>query len=183
MGFKAHGGLLKKLNKRHHKDAVGAMLDGLHHSTSAAVFAAALLLFYVWLDSIGEVTVRDHFKATFGAEDTKRWSHSELLHSALPTTNNALEAFIRSFKSQGTFYEVSSLDNFMNKVLPRFPYSRSRQDTQDSFAKEPVQAWRAAQLMLESGLMNHLAEEDTTPNVYMLSSAAFEYVKKVNAVN
>ena len=74
----------------------------------------------------------------------------------------------------------------MNQVLPRFLYSRSRQDAQAGFAKEPVltvQVWRAAQLILESGLMDHLVEEDIKPNVYMLSSAAFEYVKKVNAVN
>lgn len=78
----------------------------------------------------------------------------------------------------GTFHEISPIDDFMNKVLPRFLHYKSKTTT---FSMEPtisINTWQGAQVLIRDRWLDYLVEDEADEGVfYMLSEEARKHVK------
>lgn len=98
------------------------------------MFVAGLALFERLLLQLGEVDLAPHLMATYGKTENMRWAQATSA-PAVPTTNNALERYNRTFKREASFHERKSADSFVTEVLKQFLHVKSVLDK--SFPLEP----------------------------------------------
>lgn len=96
------GGLKTKLKVKEHCALISDALNKLHACTDHAVFMQGVSLFLRFIENdLQEPNFATHFDAEYGPRNGINWSQATS-SITIPTTNNGVERFNRTFKSTGT---------------------------------------------------------------------------------